>query len=117
MRPQVPGVAMDNLIQHQSIYKTLRANTSMGSPTAFDGAGIPTTYDQDNMDGILLRVMWVTPNADQTIQHNLNRVPVGYYITRKDQTCDVYDGTLSGWTTSAIVLRCTAAADTTIYVF
>ena len=117
MRPQTPGVATDNLLQHQSVYKVFRANISMGQPATYDGAGIPITYTQDNTDGIMLRVKWVTPNVDQTIPHNLGRVPIGYYLTRKDQTCDVYDGNLSGWTEANIVLRATTDADTTLYVF
>jgi hypothetical protein len=118
MRTMTPSVITNQLLQNQSEYKNNRANASMGYPTAWDANGVPTEFSQDTMNGRLLRVSWVAANVDQVIDHNLNRIPIGYIVTRKDQSCDVYDGTLGGWTALEIVLRCTVAgADTTLYVF
>lgn len=117
MRITAPYQGMDNLLQHQSVSRVLRGNLSQGNPTSFDSSGVPTAYEQDNMTGNLFRHTFTTTNADEVITHNLGRVPVGYYLTRKGAAVDVYDGTLSGWTESEITLRATVAADTTIYIF
>jgi hypothetical protein len=118
MRIMTPSVVSNQLLQNQSIYKGQRGNNSFGSPTAWDAGGIPTVFNQDTMDGRLFRVTFVAANTDQIIEHDLNRVPVGYLVVRKDQTCDVYDGSIGGWTTTDIVLKCTVAgADTTLYIF
>lgn len=135
MQPVKPNVTMDNLLQHQSLALTLAANVSNGTPAAFDATaplGIPTIFSQDNGDGIMVRVgpnqpallpipgvAWGAANTATTIQHNLNRIPIGYYVVRKYQACDVYDaGDNVGWSKTEIVLRNTVAdADTVLYIF
>ena len=135
MQPSKPSVIMDNLLQHQSLARILAANVSIGSGAAFDSTlplGIPTIFSQDNGDGIMVRVgpnqpallpipgvAWGTANTAITIQHNLGRIPIGYYVVRKYQACDVYDvGDNVGWSKTEIVLLNTVAdADTVLYIF
>lgn len=126
MQPSKPSVIMDNLSQHTSLAMALNANISIGSGSAFDPTtGIATSFTQDNGDGMMVRVgpglpnVWGAANTATTIQHNLGRIPTGYYVTRKYQTCDVYDdGTNTGWTETEIVLKNTVAnADTVVYIF
>lgn len=128
MRPSNPGEGTDDLLQHKSVYKTLRANISMGSAVTFDSSGNPATFNQDNTTGVMIRVgananpfglanFWSGSNTNTTVTHNLGRVPIGYYITKKTGTCDVYDGTTAA-TKSAITLKCTdGTQDTIIYIF
>ena len=126
MTPMVPGEATRQDLYNKSVYRSLNANVSMGSGTTFDGAGNATVFTQDNTDGVMIRVgpgltnVWGAANTDTTIVHNLGRIPIGYYVTRKYQASDTYDaGTSAGWTDKNIVLRNTigAAADTVIYIF
>jgi hypothetical protein len=128
MKPQNPSALTPQGIQNNSFYKTLRGNISFGTAIEFDSAGAPSEYAQDNCDGILIRVgavsnpfalsnFWSGSNSNTVIKHNLGRVPIGYIITAKNKTCDVYTGTVAP-TSSQITLRCTdGTADTTVYIF
>lgn len=130
MKPQNPSTA--NTDSHHlvlgSLYKTLRANISMGSAATYASDGSIATYSQDNLDGILVRVAptvnplglpnsWNGSNVDTLIEHNLARVPIGYIVVKKNKTCDVYDGSVAS-TTQAITLKNTdGTADTVVYIF
>lgn len=128
MRPQNPSVVTNPAHLANSVYKTLRGNVSMGSALDYDAVGQPASFTQDNTDGVMIRVgssgnpfslpnFWAGSNVDTTIDHNLGRVPIGYYVTKKDRTCDVYDGTLVA-TEQEITLKNTDGnADTVIYIF
>jgi len=129
MKPQNPGAITDSLLQHKSVYKVLRANVSIGQVETYDATGVPATFIQDNGDGILIRVgthanphglanAWTGNNTDTIVTHNLGRVPIGYYVTKKTVSCDVYDGTVLP-DESTIVLKNTAGltADTVLYIF
>jgi hypothetical protein len=106
----------------------MRGNLSQGAATAFDSNGEPSAFNQDNMDGVLIRVgsssnplglaqFWAGSNINTTISHNLGRIPIGYRIERKSAACDMFDGTTT-WTNTTISLQVTnGAADTIIYVF
>jgi len=50
-----------------------------------------------------------TDTADTEIEqaHTLRRVPVGFIVINKDQSCDVYDSGTS-WTSSYIYIKCNA---------
>jgi hypothetical protein len=67
----------------------------------------------DNISGVWVTVTFAVANVDQTVTHNLGRVPVGYLAMTKSAACDVYTGsvaatktqiTLRGTTTSTVVL-------------
>lgn len=128
MQPQVPSSGVEQHIQNISIARVLSASVSVGNPVTYDSAGHPATFIQDNCDGILIRVgaagnpygltySWPVANTDLVITHNLNRIPIGYCVTKKTATCDVYDGSVAP-TLSTITLKCTsAAADTIVYIF
>jgi hypothetical protein len=127
MQAQTPSVITNQNIQNLSFNNVLNGNVSIGSPLTYDSAGVPATFSQDNGDGILIRVAsvanpeglpqaWAGNNVSTTITHNLGRVPIGYYVTKKTGPCDVYDGS-STPTSSAITLCCTTGVDTVIYIF
>ena len=129
MQPQKPGVLLNNQLQHTSVAKVLSANVSIGSAATYSSGGVPTSFNQDNGDGIMIRVafvanplglpnVWTGNNTDTTITHNLGRVPIGYYVAKKTQSCDVYDGSILP-TDSTITLCNTngTGADTVIYIF
>lgn len=127
MRPQTPttNTHQETLV---SLHKVLRGNVSFGNALDYASDGSIATYVQDNGEGILIRVapnanplglsnFWSGSNTDTIVKHNLNRVPIGYIITKKNKTCDVYDGTVVA-TKQEITLRCTdGSADVVIYVF
>lgn len=127
MRPQNPSRISDPHEVLVSVNRVLLGNVSMGNATGFDSTGQPTAYQQDNTDGTMVRVgSNANPNAlpnfwtsgPTIITHNLGRVPIGYYITRKSKTCDVFDGTVASWTETVISLQITDdTADTTVYIF
>jgi len=129
MQSQIPAVDTNQQTQNLSFAKVLAGNVSIGSPASYDSAGNPATFTQDNGDGILIRVgtftnpfslanSWAGNTIDTTITHNLGRVPIGYYVTKKTVSCDVYDGSISP-TTSTITLRNTNGinGDTIVYIF
>lgn len=127
MRPQDPAKVADPHIISVSVNKVLLGNVSMGNPIGFDTSGQPSQFTQDNTDGVMIRVgananpnslpnFWVS--GPTLITHNLGRVPIGYYITRKNKTCDVFDGTVASWSLTKISLQITdITADTTVYIF
>lgn len=127
MRPQDPSRIADAQIVSVSVNRTLLGNVSMGNATEWDSTGQPSAYQQDNTDGTMIRVgSNANPNGlpnswgagPTIITHNLGRVPIGYYVTRKSIACDVFDGTVASWTETVISLEITTdTADTTIYIF
>ncbi len=67
---------------------------------------------RDNIDGNWVTV--VTPvavNTNFTINHTLNRVPVGYLPMQKSAACDVYTGSVAG-TKTQLTLRATVGGVT-----
>jgi hypothetical protein len=123
-----PSALANPLILATSVHKTLRANVSKGSAITFDSAGNPSTFQQDNTDETMIRVgansnpfglnnFWAASGTDTVITHALGRVPIGYYIIKKDRPCDVYTGA-GAWTAQSIVLRITDdTADTVLAIF
>lgn len=56
-------------------------------------------------------------NTEFSVDHNLNRTPTGFILTKSDKACSIYDSGTS-WTTSTIYLKCNVAnAAITITVF
>src|SRR5882762_11568874 len=64
----------------------------------------------DNISGSWINVVApVAPNTDFTVNHNLQRLPVGYWVMQKDRACDVYTGSVAA-TTTQLTLRATVAS-------
>lgn len=129
MQPIKPGALLDNQLQHISVAKVLSANVAIGQIATDASDGTPATFSQDNGDGILIRVastanplgltqFWTGDNSDTTIIHDLGRVPIGYYVTKKSATCDVFDG-IAPADSSTITLQNTngSTVDTVLYIF
>lgn len=128
MKPMNPQADGNTLIQNQSFYKVLSGNVDMGSTATIDSSGFPLTFNQGNGSGIMIRVdhtgatsgaqTWNSPNGtNTTITHNLNRIPIGYIITRKTSFLDVYTGSIA-WTTKTITLKTTDSTnDCVLYIF
>jgi len=99
MRPVLPsnygGQRNREQVDFQN-HKILRGNTSFGD-------GVNT----DNIDGV-----WATAtspgtaNTQFTVNHTLQRIPVGFDVKKKDAACDVYAG-ITAWTTTQIFLKAT----------
>ena len=66
--------------------------------------------NRDNIDGSWINVVApAAPNTDFTVNHNLGRIPVGYWIMIKDRAVDVYTGSVAS-TKTALTLRATVAS-------
>jgi hypothetical protein len=66
--------------------------------------------NSDNINGSWINVVApIAPNTDFTVNHFLQRLPVGYWIMQKDRACDVYTGSVAA-TNTAITLRASVAS-------
>jgi len=84
---------------YQNFIQVLNGNVGFGDGT------IP-----DNISGSWINVVApVAPNTDFTVNHNLGRLPVGYWIMQKDRACDVYTGSVAASATQ-LTLRATVAS-------
>lgn len=60
----------------------------------------------------------VKPNTEVEFHHGLGRYPTGYWVIRKDRSCDVYDSSAGSWSKTTMRLACNVAdAVTTVRVF
>jgi hypothetical protein len=90
---QMIGKMWNNLAQ------LINGNVSFGDGT-----------NADNINGAWANVVTpLAPNTDFTINHNLNRIPAGYLVMKKDRAVDVYDGSIAA-TTTQITLKATVAS-------
>ena len=65
---------------------------------------------RDNIDGNWITVTTPgTPNTDFIVNHNLNRIPVGYIVMSKNAACDIYTGSVAA-TATQLTLRATVGA-------
>jgi len=92
----------------QKIYRNL-ANVINGNLGFGDGT------NADNISGVWQTVTFAVANADQTITHNLGRIPVGYIVMTKNQVGDVYTGSIVA-TKTQITLRCTTTATVSLFI-
>src|SRR6266436_7751467 len=78
---------------------------------AFNGQiGFGDGTNLDNINGSWINVVApVGANTDFTVNHNLGRLPVGYWIMQKDRATDVYTGSVAA-TATQLTLRATVAS-------
>ena len=48
-------------------------------------------------------------NTEMRVPHGLGRLPIAYFLVRKDRACDVYDGSDNTWGVNYIFLKCDEA--------
>jgi hypothetical protein len=123
-----PGAShKEGVIQFQkSAHKALSGALTQGNPTGQNALGVYNRFQQDNMNGVLLRIgnaassepiKWVTTGVGVAINHGLHHQPIGFYIVDKDGPCDVYR-TISPPTADLITLATTdATVNVTVYIF
>jgi hypothetical protein len=93
------------------VYKALRGNISYGHRTQ-DG------FAQDNIDGTLVQVQNTGISGTQfSVQHNLNRIPIGYHVINKSQFIDFLPGTTPWTETHIYLIGSTTNARVTFFVF
>jgi hypothetical protein len=84
---------------YQNLVDVINGNLGFGDGTKLD-----------NISGSWINVVApVAPNTDFTVNHNLNRLPVGYWIMQKDRACDIYTGGVVA-TKTQLTLRATVAS-------
>ena len=120
------GFTQEQLQWAQSVYKMANAGVDMGVVTGKNTVGVYNEFQQGNGTGILLRIgasgtteqsyKWTTSNSAITINHGLNRQPIGFFIVDKDKAVDVYRTAVP--TDINIKLAPTdATVNVTIYIF
>lgn len=64
-----------------------------------------------NMSGERLQVTFTAANADQTFNHDLKSIPIGYLALTSSNGGVIYNGSLqeTDWTNTTITLRSTTA--------
>lgn len=66
--------------------------------------------NSDNINGTWITVTSPsTPNTDFVVDHNLERLPVGYHVMMKSASCDVYTGSVAA-TSTQLTLRATVGS-------
>lgn len=71
----------------------------------------------DNVDGTWINAVTpIAPNTDFTVNHNLNRLPVGYWIMQKDKAVDVYTGTVPATKTQLTLKASVASAAIRLFI-
>lgn len=109
----------------QSVYKSLSGGIAQAQPTGTDATGVYNQFQQDNGDGIMLRIgsssssepiKWAASNTGLAINHGLQRQPIGFYIADKDKTCDVYRTAVPNINTITLAIT-DATANVTVYIF
>lgn len=109
----------------QSVYKASIGGFSFGQATGTNVAGVPNSFVNDNIDGVLIKIggsgsaeviRWVASITPLNINHGLQRQPIGFIIMDKDKTCDVYR--TSTQDINNIALACTdATANVIVFIF
>lgn len=70
----------------------------------------------ENLDINIINANFPAANTSYAFNHTLNRLPIGYWVTSKKVTLDVFDGS-SPNTTGLIYLKCTAGTSCSVLVF
>ena len=72
-----------------------------------------------NLDAVYVAyTSHATANTEDTVTHNLGRVPVGYLVIDRDKAGMVYSSNKAAWTTTTMRLKCDVASTTaTLLVF
>jgi hypothetical protein len=143
--PIAPSALQNPQIQNMSIYRAMRSlveiatqdqtiqlppgqtNFSFGSVATYASDGTPATFNQGDLDGILIRVFaagsplgplqWYTGGNATPIPHTLNRIPIGYWVVRNELGAMIYDGGIA-WTATEIYLNTTHSnSDIILWIF
>lgn len=72
-----------------------------------------------NIDGMFVTFTTsATPDAENTVTHNLGRIPVGYIVTDSNKAGVVYSSSKGSWTAATMRVKCNVASTTvTLLVF
>ena len=103
----------------KDVYKAFRGNISFGKKgfKPGDPSSLATGLVLDNMDGVFIKVTVTNPNTPFTVNHTLNRVPIGFLVIRVNENANFWDGG-AAWTSNTISLECNNnGAIATLFVF
>lgn len=90
----------------QNLAKVINYNISFGNPTS----------GPDNINGAWVNFVVAAANTDQTLTHNLGRLPVGYLPMTKSVACDVFTGTVPATTTQITLQGTTTGANVELFI-
>lgn len=67
-----------------------------------------------NMDAVWVQyVSNATANTEDTVNHNLKRIPIGFFTGMPSESAVIYADNQGAWTSTTIRLKCTGTAATT----
>lgn len=131
MKPTNPtnqGVhtAAGQLRQAKSVFKVLNGGLSYGVPTGTkDSTGCFSEFQNDNIDNVIIRIgangsqngsYQFDAGGNVSINHGLQRQPIGFKILDKDQSCDIHRTATPD--SNFIKLQCTVInANVTVEIF
>lgn len=63
-----------------------------------------------NLDGQYVEITFPSgADTEMRVPHGLGRLPIAYFVARKDRACDVYDGSDNTWGVEYLYLKCDTA--------
>ena len=90
--------------QMDKVYTCLQGRVSFGTgATGVDGQNIEGKFMQFTSSG--------TPDAENTIAHNIGSIPIGYLVMNQDKAGSLYSSA-TAWTSSNMYLKCSVASVT-----
>jgi hypothetical protein len=125
--PVSAGVVGETLRWAQSVHKILNGAVDMGVPTGSkDSTGNYSEFSQGNGSGVLIRIgasgsvgvanKWTTTGTAITINHGLQRQPIGVHLVNSDKQLQIWQPT-TPTTVSIFLAPSDATANATVYVF
>ena len=109
----------------QSVQKALSGNIALASPTSLNSAGIYNKFQQDNGNGVMIRIgasgsgeqyTFSAPNTGIVINHGLGRQPSGFHVADLDGVGTIYRTTAPD--ANQITLACTVdTVNATVYIW
>lgn len=109
MKIQIPDISDQQTIENMRRFIAISLDTIV---SALNGN---LTFS-DNFNSQALGVTFPVVNTELVIPHQLNRVPIGYFVTRRSAAMTVYDST-TAWTATNIYLKSSAIGGVNLMVF
>ena len=123
------GLPRQQLQWAQSIHQTVNGSLDMGNvlPGGLDTTGTPANFNKGNGSGVLIRIgasgttngpkyNWTTSGTGISINHTLQRQPIGFHVVDSDKPLTVHRTVVSD-STQITLAPSDATANATVYIF
>lgn len=116
-----PGASQEEMVDaHNKLAAELQEMLVVGERGGLDRSNIQRRgVAIGNLDAITVAYTSnVSANTEDTVTHNLGRIPIGYIVIDRDKAGMVYSSSKASWTTTTMRLKCDVGATaTTLLVF